>query len=323
MTSVIIPIYNVEKYLRDCLNSVINQTYKDLEIILVDDGSPDKCGEICDEYANKDERIRVIHKKNGGLSDARNAGFSISHGDYIYFLDSDDYIIENAIEKMVSCIEKEKADIVFFDSDTLYEDFPDPNYREYFVRSNCYRTEKGSHVLRKQIGKQEYYSCVQFHFFRRSLLEKNKLKFVKDMMHEDELFTVLAYIRAERVAQLNEIVYVKRLRANSIMSERISVKSIAGMYRCIIGYAHEENKYLPDSIESKVLKIRIRDMSQALIHKFVSVEKKNRMIAKKYVEKTSRILHQYGFFKCKKLYLQYSFPKMYMKYNSIRELKRF
>ena len=89
--SIIIPVYNVEKYLRRCLNSIINQTYKDIEIILVDDGSTDNSGKICDEYKEKDNRIVVIHKENGGLSDARNAGIDIAKGKYIGFIDSDDF----------------------------------------------------------------------------------------------------------------------------------------------------------------------------------------------------------------------------------------
>ena len=92
LISVIVPIYNVEKYLARCVDSIVNQTYKNLEIILVDDGSPDLCPQMCDDYAEKDSRIKVVHKKNGGLSDARNAGMAVSTGEYISFIDSDDYV---------------------------------------------------------------------------------------------------------------------------------------------------------------------------------------------------------------------------------------
>ena len=109
--STIIPIYKVEKYLQTCIESVVNQTIKDLEIILVDDGSPDYCPEICDAWAQKDSRIKVIHKENGGLSDARNAGLDIAQGEYISFVDSDDWIAPNMYEIMLEVIEKEHADI--------------------------------------------------------------------------------------------------------------------------------------------------------------------------------------------------------------------
>lgn len=110
--SVIVPVYNVEKYLDKCILSVINQTYKDLEIILVDDGSPDRCPEICDEWAKKDSRIKVIHKENGGQGTARNMALDICTGDYVIFVDSDDYIKNDMISSMVSALGKKKYDLV-------------------------------------------------------------------------------------------------------------------------------------------------------------------------------------------------------------------
>lgn len=104
LISIIIPVYNVQDYLDECIKSIINQTYKHLEIILVDDGSPDKCPEICDIWEKKDGRIKVIHKSNGGLSSARNAGLEIAHGEYISFVDSDDFLPNNAIEILYSRI---------------------------------------------------------------------------------------------------------------------------------------------------------------------------------------------------------------------------
>ncbi len=112
--SVIIPVYNVEKYLSRCLNSVIEQTYRNLEIILIDDGSPDSSSRICDEYASKDNRIKVIHKKNGGLSSARNAGLAVCSGDYIFFIDSDDWLVdENVLLEFIETAEKNSADICY------------------------------------------------------------------------------------------------------------------------------------------------------------------------------------------------------------------
>ena len=109
--SVIVPVYNVEKYLDKCVESIVNQTYKNLEIILVDDGSTDSCPEICDEWAKKDNRIKVIHKPNGGLSSARNAGMDSMTGSYIQFVDSDDYIKSNMIEVMYGNIIKGDYDV--------------------------------------------------------------------------------------------------------------------------------------------------------------------------------------------------------------------
>ena len=120
--SVIIPIYNVEKYLRRCLDTVINQTYKKLEIILVDDGSNDTSGNICDEYANKDERIKVIHKENGGLSDARNVGIKNSSGKYIALIDSDDFIDKKMLKILIENLKKTNADISICTFKMFYND---------------------------------------------------------------------------------------------------------------------------------------------------------------------------------------------------------
>ena len=111
LISVIIPVFKVEDYIDECIISVINQSYKQLEIILVDDGSPDKCPELCDSWATKDNRIKVVHKCNGGLSSARNAGLDIARGDYISFVDSDDYIAPDMILNLYKCIIQNKTDI--------------------------------------------------------------------------------------------------------------------------------------------------------------------------------------------------------------------
>lgn len=113
--SIIVPIYNVEKYLHRCVDSIINQSYKDLEIILVDDESPDKCPEMCDEYAKQDSRVKVIHKKNGGLGYARNSGLEIATGEYVAFIDSDDYVEPDMVEKLYADCVENNLDAIFAD----------------------------------------------------------------------------------------------------------------------------------------------------------------------------------------------------------------
>ena len=111
--SIISPVYNVEDYLKDCVESILNQTYKNIELILIDDGSTDNSGKICDEYASKDNRVKIVHKKNGGLSSARNAGLDIATGDYIFFVDSDDFLYKNSvIEKIIKATNGGTKDLI-------------------------------------------------------------------------------------------------------------------------------------------------------------------------------------------------------------------
>ena len=122
LISVIVPIYNVEKYLENCVNSILNQTYDNLEIILVDDGSPDRCPELCDKFAMLDNRIRVIHQQNGGLSKARNSGIDVARGKYLVFVDSDDTIENELIRKLYICLKKYNCKMAACSRNYVFED---------------------------------------------------------------------------------------------------------------------------------------------------------------------------------------------------------
>ena len=136
LVSIIVPVYNVEEYLEECVNSIISQTYTNIEIILVDDGSTDNSGELCDKYSLRDNRIEVIHKVNGGISDARNVGAKSAKGKYIYFIDSDDYIVSEAIDELVSVALRDNSDIVFFDAKCFEEGEKGFNIPQRYIRKN-------------------------------------------------------------------------------------------------------------------------------------------------------------------------------------------
>lgn len=143
LISIIIPVYNVEKYINKCVDSVINQIYSNLEIILVDDGSPDLCGKLCDEYSKTDSRIKVIHKKNGGLSDARNVGIDIASGSYIAFIDSDDWVRDDYINSLYEALIKTKSDVSVCEFSYITEDnkmlnsVTDDNHYEIFSNAEA------------------------------------------------------------------------------------------------------------------------------------------------------------------------------------------
>ena len=183
--SVIIPIYNVEKYLHQCVDSVLAQTFQNLEIILVDDGSPDDCPQLCDEYANKNSCIKVVHKKNGGLSDARNCGINIAKGDYLLFLDSDDYWDDStALKKIYDIITKyDYADLVMFQAKLLYPDGSMISDKGMFIDDfNELNKEDALHYLTEQ-GLLIASACSKV--IRRDFLMEKNLFFKVGIKSED------------------------------------------------------------------------------------------------------------------------------------------
>lgn len=225
LVSVIIPVYNVEKYLRECVDSVIGQTYKNLEIILVNDGSTDSSGKICDEYVDKDERVTVIHQKNGGLSQARNRGLEESTGEYVYFLDSDDYIAENSFEILLEIAEKYGSDIVFFDAKS-FADTNDFIVKQNYIRKNTYTTDTGYNVFSVITENREYHSAVPLLFFNKSFLAESKITFVPDILYEDMIFTYQIFCTASVVSQCSKALYFRRYRKNSITSSSKNKKNL-------------------------------------------------------------------------------------------------
>lgn len=223
LISVIIPVYNVEEYLRECVDSVLCQTYRNFEIILVDDGSTDSSGEICDEYLEKDDRITVIHQKNGGLSAARNSGLSEAEGKYVYFLDSDDYIADNLLETLVEIDEKDNSDIVFFDA-VSFADTDDFEVSQNYIRKNKYKTDNGYAVFSAMTQNKEYHSAVPLLLIKREFLLKSGISFINGILYEDMVFTYQLFCKAAVVSQCTDALYHRRYRKNSIMTSSKSKK---------------------------------------------------------------------------------------------------
>lgn len=207
--SVIIPIYNVEKYLKRCIESIIKQTYSNLEIILVDDGSPDGCAKICGEYKNKDERIVVIHKKNGGLSDARNAGLKVATGEIISYIDSDDYVDLDMYEKMTKAMEEKNADIVVCGTNIDYEDG--------HTKVKCEKEEKSFNREEALIELNSFKSfdmAVWNKLYKREVVDK--IEFPVGKKSEDYFVMYQYFARAKKVVIINQAKYHYFQRSNSI-----------------------------------------------------------------------------------------------------------
>ena len=212
LISVIVPIYNVKKYLEECISSIINQTYKNLEIILVDDGSKDNSPRICDEISKKDSRIKVIHKENGGISDTRNVGISNSTGKYIQFIDSDDFMEDNMIETLHKDIVENGADVTMC-SYYLFKDGIKTTDATY--EKEIYNKEQ---ILQEILLDEKIRSYAWNKLFKRNLFDG--IKFPKGKVFEDIYIIPLVLEKAEKVVFNNIPLYYYRQREGSILHKQ-------------------------------------------------------------------------------------------------------
>ena len=225
LISVVVPIYNVEAYLEKSIESILNQTYQNLEIILVDDGATDGCPAICDAYAAKDERIKVIHKPNGGLSDARNAGVAVATGAYIGFVDSDDFLKPDMYEKLYARIQETGAGIalcnfmcVKVDGTPILERNSSMTIRDEVVSAN--------QAVEHLCGENYEYWVTAWNRLYKAEIAKTVL-FPKGKIHEDEYTAHMFYEKAEKIAGVSEPLYQYVIREDSIMTKKYSVKNLA------------------------------------------------------------------------------------------------
>ena len=219
LISIVVPIYNVEKYLEKCVESILRQTYKNIEIILVDDGSPDLCGEICENYKKIDKRITVIHKKNGGLSDARNYGIKHSNGKYITFIDSDDYVERDYIEYLYNLIKKNDCDMSICSFKTHFNnkfiDFGEKYENCVFDAKTCLENmlcEKGFNVSAwAKMYKTDLFYNVEFPYGK---------------LCEDNGTTYKLILKCNKIAYGNGSKYIYEMRDNSIMNTSFSKRKL-------------------------------------------------------------------------------------------------
>ncbi|MCR5704433.1 MAG: glycosyltransferase, partial [Eubacterium sp.] len=239
--SIIVPVYNVEKYLPTCIDSLVNQSYQNLEIILVDDGSKDRSGEICDEYARQDQRIIVIHKENGGLSDARNAGIDKASGDYLAFIDSDDWVDNSMIEKMILKIKETDSDVAICNARLAYDDYRRVDSPVWSIEEEVL---SGTEAMQRlgQKGKVCYIiACNKL--YKKKIFEQ--IRYPKGYIHEDEAVIHYVYENSEKVCLIPEDLYYYRQREDSIMGNGFSIKRIDSLVALSdrISFFHKRKQY--------------------------------------------------------------------------------
>ena len=247
--SVVIPVYNVEKYLSECLDSVVNQTYKNLQIILVDDGSTDFSGKICDVYAEKDNRITVVHQKNAGAGAAKNTGLELIDGDYFSIIDSDDYIELDMYEKMVNSLEKYNADIVqcLFRNVFVNDSFD----RKYKIKGNYPKVLTSKSFLKEYLYDWKY-AIFANKVFKSSLLKE--IRFPVGRKIDDEFFTYKLVCNAKKVVNIDNILYNYRMRKTSVMNENDTDRLIYDRIDCFI----ERYNYVSDIYPSLKKKYNLK-----------------------------------------------------------------
>ena len=236
--SIIIPVYKVEKYLTQCVDSVLSQSLGDYEVILVDDGSPDACPQICDEYAANDNRIRVVHKPNGGLSDARNAGLDLALGDFVLFLDSDDlWADKDTLTKINKAISQSEAQIVIF------------GMKKYFDREN--RMEEtatsytsgvsGSVSAESLMLHNAYLACACDKAVSRQLIDNNNFRFVKGQKSEDIEWCCRLLLNNPTFAVVDEALYVYRKQVATSITSNVGQKNIRDISGTVAQYAEHRD----------------------------------------------------------------------------------
>lgn len=260
LISVIVPVYKVEKYLDKCVQSIVDQTYKNLEIILVDDGSPDNCGAMCDIWAAKDNRIKVIHKANGGLSEARNAGMAVATGDWIAFVDSDDWIDAQMYQCLYEAMKTTDSDIAACGARRIWTNGkPAQELRSM----NGYCVLEKEDAMEALITSNGVVQTVWNKLYRRNVAES--VLFPAGLIHEDEFWTWQVFAQAKRIVTLKESYYNYLQRDNSIMGAGFSEKGLL-----VIRAKTERQDYI-EKVMPKLTDIGRTDLAYSCMHLGVQV----------------------------------------------------
>jgi glycosyltransferase involved in cell wall biosynthesis len=293
LISVIVPIYKVQDYLDECIESIINQTYSNIEVILVDDGSPDRCPQMCDEWAKRDSRIRVIHKKNGGLSSARNAGLDVAKGEYISFVDSDDFICKDALENLYNRIKDDKSIGITSGLIYRYQDGSINNFKDQWLCSKEIVIPSSEFLLETMSQKTSY--TVWNKLYRRDVI--GNTRFREGRNNEDTLFM---YDLGKNIAILNvsmvEIpyyVYYYRYREDSICTTaKIPLAiDILGNYELMMGDCKNTNSRLYDVLYFSYVRTLYHFVDSLLLNPvwyplyFSEYQKKLRLVPFEYVKR--------------------------------------
>lgn len=234
--SVVVPVYNVEKYLRDCLESVINQDLKEIEIVCVNDGSEDNSQKILEEYREKDSRIHIIVQENQGPSCSRNVGMCCAKGEYICFLDSDDMLVSNALKEMYEHANRKQLDILHYDAECVYENDKlriNECKDEYYIKKKNYGGPiSGKEMFCQLIEADDYCDAAWLLFIRKQWLDEMNIYFEPNILYEDCLFSFQCFMATKRIEHISKKYVIYRIRENSIMTSKVGYKNLESRVFC-------------------------------------------------------------------------------------------
>lgn len=257
--SVIIPVFNTEQYLRECLDSIVQQTLKDIEILCINDGSTDHSLDILKEYERKDCRVKVFEQENSGQSKARNVGIEHATGIYLYYMDSDDILELTALEELFQEAEKATADLIFFEGQTIYEEQQleqeYPLYKHIYQRRGTYRgIYEGGELFVQLMRNSDFIVSPCLQFVRKSVLDKSRVRFIEGIIYEDNLYSLQLLLSVSSVLCMTNQYFIRRVRRGSTMSsERHTFFKFFSRFECYVKQMQ---------IASSITDIRIR---QALV----------------------------------------------------------
>ncbi len=237
--SIIIPVYNTDKFIIDCLDSVCNQSLKEIEIICVNDGSTDRSLMLLYEYVKHDSRIHIISQENLGVGSARNAGVAIATGKYIQFIDSDDMLGTDALSYEIQQMIEKQLDVFYFDAHATFEsaqlEKDKSNYKTYYHRENHYQdVQTGYQLFTKWIKDGGFRPNGNLQIIRRDFLLRSGVKYIPGIVQEDNAFTAELMLHARRVCHVNKPLYIRRVRPDSIMTKPQAFINAYGYFRCAL-----------------------------------------------------------------------------------------
>jgi glycosyltransferase involved in cell wall biosynthesis len=320
--SVIVPIYNVEPYLRECLDSLTRQTLKNIEVIMVNDGSTDSSELVAREYAGHYGNFTLISQENKGLSAARNAGIPLASGKYIYFIDSDDHLLDNSLEVLFLRAERDDLDVLHFVAYTFTDDDPKLTWERdggYKYRGTYPDVYKGTDLLQRFWDNQDtgLPSCCMF-IAKADLIKGNNLTFLEGIIHEDHLFHLQLLALSSRAAVLNEPLYCRRIRNGSITQTTDYGAKISSMYKS----AEAADKFFTDNPElhAEVCDRFIGFFFHMMMQYWESCDKslRNKQEIKKYYQLSKPLVKKYHYNNEKKLRLFTLSKTLFSLYNALK-----